>query len=271
MTSRKSAIIPYRFIDGRLQILLITTARGRKWVIPKGNVEEPLKPHISATKEAFEEAGVLGRPHPICIGSYVADSDSGPIPTFLLEVEVELDEKAWQEEHKRERLWIEADDYSSYVTDEGLLAIISRGIGCLRSGGEYFKKVIENYCEDYQWNLLEVNEDRAEILFDMPAGDQKSVCISRHDSTVEFAVPSFIVLKAEDNKLDAFSTTLLRRNSQKKVGFWCIDQIKGALAYCCMHNAELKLLDSNYFAAIVVSLTEECDAIEDIIKDTARE
>jgi 8-oxo-dGTP pyrophosphatase MutT (NUDIX family) len=270
MDGKKSAIIPYRFVDGRLEILLITNAHGHRWGIPKGHVEAPLKPHISAAKEAFEEAGVLGRTHPISVGAYVDETSTGLIPTYLLEVDIELDEKAWQEEHKRERLWIEADEYDKYVTDEGLLTVIKRGIGCLRSAGEYFKRVIKTYCEDYQWNLLEVDEDSAELEYDMPAGGQKRVHITRHDSTVEFKVLSFVVIKAEEKLPGAFSTTLLRRNAQKKLGFWCIEQLRDEFVYCYMQNVELKLLDSSYFAEIVVGLTEECDAIEDIIENAAR-
>ena len=270
MTTRKSAIIPYRVVDDRLEILLITVSFGNKWVIPKGNVEAPLKPHISATKEAFEEAGVLGRPHPISVGAYTDGSDSGPIPTFLLEVDVELDEKDWREKHKRGRLWIDADDCSEYVKDEELLVVIKRGIRCLRSDGQYFKRAIKTYCEEYKWKLLEADEDQAELEFGKSGGGNKRLHITRHDSTAEFSVPSFIGFKSEEEIPDALSTLLLRRNSQKKIGFWCIDQMKGRFVYSCMHNAELKLLDSQYFGVIVKSLIEERDAIEGIIKDVSK-
>jgi hypothetical protein len=92
----------------------------------------------------------------------------------------------------------------------------------------------------------------------------------RHDSTVEFSVPSFIVYSSEEEIPDALSTLLLRRNAQKKIGFWCINQMQGKFVYTCMHNAELKLLDSLYFAVIIQSLIEECDNIEGIIKDVAK-
>jgi 8-oxo-dGTP pyrophosphatase MutT (NUDIX family) len=269
MSTRKSAIIPYRIVDDRLEILLITVSFGNKWVIPKGNVDEPLKPHISATKEAFEEAGVLGRPHPISVGSYQDGSDSGPIPTFLLEVDVELDDKVWHEKHKRGRLWVDADDFGEYVKDEGLHVVIKRGIRCLRSDGQYFKRAIKTFCEEYKWKLLEVDEDRAELEFDTSKGRHKQFHIERHDSTVEFSVPSFMSFKTEEEIPNTLSTLLLRRNSQKKIGFWCIDQIQGKFVYSCMHNAELKLLHSQYFAGIIEGLIEECAAIEGIIKEVS--
>ena len=271
MARRKSAIIPYRIVDGGLEILLVTVSNGNKWVIPKGNIEEPLKPHISATKEAFEEGGVLGRPHPITVGSYY-HPDSGPIPTFLLEVDVELDEKEWREKNKRKRMWIDADDCGDYIRDEDLLAVIKRGIRCLRSDGEYFKRVIKTYCEEYKWRLLEADQDHAELEFGKTKGKGhiKHLHITRHDSTVEFSVPSFMGFKSEEEIPDTLSTLLLRRNSQKKVGFWCIDQMKGKFVYSCMHNAELKLLDSQHFTEIIESLIEECNAIESIIKDVSK-
>src|SRR4051794_20047005 len=116
MARRRSAIIPYRFVDGRLEILLITKSSGHGWGIPKGKIEAPLKPHISAAKEAFEEAGVLGFIHPINVGIY-PDNKGGTVPTFLLEVEIELGKKAWPEKKKRERRWVNADDCGEYVTD----------------------------------------------------------------------------------------------------------------------------------------------------------
>ena len=66
----KSAIIPYRFKGDHLEILLIKNSDNTKWIIPKGTIEKPLKPSVSATKEAYEEAGVLGIPHPILVGTY---------------------------------------------------------------------------------------------------------------------------------------------------------------------------------------------------------
>jgi hypothetical protein len=156
------------------------------------------------------------------------------------------------------------------VKDEELLVVIKRGIRCLRSDGQYFKRAIKTYCEEYKWKLLEADEDQAELEFGKSGGGNKRLHITRHDSTAEFSVPSFIGFKSEEEIPDALSTLLLRRNSQKKIGFWCIDQMKGRFVYSCMHNAELKLLDSQYFAVIVKSLIEERDAIEGIIKDVSK-
>ena len=56
----QSAILPYQKKNGKLEILLITSIRKKKWIIPKGFIEFNLSPFESAKKEAFEEAGVIG-------------------------------------------------------------------------------------------------------------------------------------------------------------------------------------------------------------------
>ena len=268
MAVGKSAIIPYRVnIEGGLEILLVTRSSGRGWTIPKGNVEPQLKPRVSATKEAFEEAGVLGLPHPICVGTYEDNSDSGPIPTFLLEVEVELDERAWQEEGKRHRKWIDADDCEVYITETDMLTVVKRGIRALRSNGEYFKLAIATYCEEHKWVLGLINEERAEMEFAMASGELKLLNIKRYDSTLEFSMPSFAVFGSEKEIPGAFSTALLQRNSETKIGFWCIDKVGDKFIYTCMNNVELKLLDSAHFAVIIKGLIDECDDIEETLAE----
>lgn len=58
---RQSAVIPYRFGADGLEVLLITSRKRKRWVLPKGVVEPGMTPAGSAEKEAFEEAGIEGR------------------------------------------------------------------------------------------------------------------------------------------------------------------------------------------------------------------
>ena len=66
----QSAIIPYRFNDGQLEILLICSSSKKHWVIPKGIIEPGLSPVSSASKEALEEAGVKGISDKNKLGQY---------------------------------------------------------------------------------------------------------------------------------------------------------------------------------------------------------
>jgi len=58
---KQSASIPYRIDQGRLRVLLVTSRTRRRWILPKGKVAPRMLPGRSAEREAFEEAGVLGR------------------------------------------------------------------------------------------------------------------------------------------------------------------------------------------------------------------
>ena len=270
MSIKKSAIIPYRIGKAGLEILLVTKSTSDEWVIPKGKIESPLKPLISAAKEAFEEAGVLGRPHPIRVGSFHDNSSSEPIPTFLLEVEVEIEEKDWLEKNKRSRLWIDADDYAKHIKADDLLAVVKRGVRCLRSDGAYFKRAVKTFCEEHELELEEIDEDHAELIFVVPADRKKRVYLARYDSTVEFSLLGSTVFDEEEELPGEFSTSLLQRNARKKIGFWCIDKIKGKFVHSFMHNAELKLLDGQQFFNIISGLIAESEAIEDLMIDVER-
>jgi 8-oxo-dGTP pyrophosphatase MutT (NUDIX family) len=56
-----------------LEILLLTTRRSKRWIIPKGWPIKGLRPAKSAAREAFEEAGVRGRVGAKSIGLFAYD------------------------------------------------------------------------------------------------------------------------------------------------------------------------------------------------------
>jgi 8-oxo-dGTP pyrophosphatase MutT (NUDIX family) len=56
----QSGIIPYRLERDVLQVLLITTRKTGRWVIPKGNIGKGHNARQAAEQEAYEEAGVSG-------------------------------------------------------------------------------------------------------------------------------------------------------------------------------------------------------------------
>ena len=66
----QSAVIPYRRDEGRVEILLITSRKRRRWVLPKGVCEPDMTAADSAAKEAMEEAGVRGSVSTETVGRY---------------------------------------------------------------------------------------------------------------------------------------------------------------------------------------------------------
>lgn len=67
---QQSAALPFRETESGLQILVITSHKRHRWVIPKGVREPGMHAADSAAREALEEAGVEGDIDYRCLGRY---------------------------------------------------------------------------------------------------------------------------------------------------------------------------------------------------------
>lgn len=113
--SFQSAAIPYRYDSmGELQVLLVTSRKRGRWILPKGNVRMGMAPHSSAAKEAFEEAGVIGRVDPNPVAVQVKEWDgSRRVAVYALAVTTEA--PVWPEKHQRSRQWLSLSEALSLV------------------------------------------------------------------------------------------------------------------------------------------------------------
>ncbi|MDF1663831.1 MAG: NUDIX hydrolase [Planctomycetota bacterium] len=120
----QSAVVPYRFIDDELQILLITSRRTGHWGIPKGNLEAQMSPAQSAAKEAYEEGGVIGSVLSEIIGSYDYQklNNDYHVDVFLLQVEDTLHN--WPERISRRRAWVSQEVACKKVHNKGIVALL---------------------------------------------------------------------------------------------------------------------------------------------------
>ncbi len=121
---QQSGVIPYRINDGKVEVLLITTRKRQGWVIPKGGLCKGMSPHDSAAKEAWEEAGVLGRVTTEKLGNYKyrKRGNTYQVNLFLLPVETVLED--WPEATARERKWLEVNQAAELVRETSLKRII---------------------------------------------------------------------------------------------------------------------------------------------------
>ena len=119
----QSAAIPYRYdADGELEILLVTSRKKRRWVLPKGNVRPGMGAHSSAAKEAFEEGGVIGRTEADPVANYTRKKRNAP-EDELLNVTVHpmaviTEAPVWPEMRQRERRWATIPDALSLVGEK---------------------------------------------------------------------------------------------------------------------------------------------------------
>ncbi len=111
-----------------LEILLVTTRRTKRWIIPKGWPIKGLKPAKSAAREAFEEAGVSGVIRSKAIGTFSYDKRLEEGVVVICEVavfplRVKRQRKTWPEIEQRICRWFEISEASELV-EEGLRDLI---------------------------------------------------------------------------------------------------------------------------------------------------
>ena len=125
---RQSAVVPYRRNSTGIEVLLITSRKGHKWIVPKGVVEPDLTPTESAVAEAFEEAGVRGTVSRILLGTYRYTKWGGTCAVDVFPFRVEEELEVWPESTFRTRLWLPLAEAAERVASEPLAEII-RALG----------------------------------------------------------------------------------------------------------------------------------------------
>jgi len=108
-----------------LEVLLITSRNTRRWILPKGWPEAELSPAENAAREAFEEAGVVGKidPHPIGRFHYLKERKEGGgiacrVDVFALAVIRQVDD--WPEKDARQLAWLPIAQAVTRVPEPGL-------------------------------------------------------------------------------------------------------------------------------------------------------
>ena len=121
---KQSGVIPYRIKDESLQILLITSRQKKKWIIPKGIIENGLKPYESAGKEALEEAGAVGIVSKDLIGKYKYKKWGGKVKIKIYPMRVKTLLDDWDEIDYRKRKWFNFNDAKEIIEIEKLKIIL---------------------------------------------------------------------------------------------------------------------------------------------------
>jgi 8-oxo-dGTP pyrophosphatase MutT (NUDIX family) len=112
-----------------LEVLLITSRNAKRWILPKGWPEPELNAAENAAREAFEEAGVIGKiaPSPVGRYHYLKERREGAgmpvsVDVFALAVTKQLDD--WPEKGQRSMIWVPLDQAAAKVSELGLRAVL---------------------------------------------------------------------------------------------------------------------------------------------------
>lgn len=133
--SAKSAIrtqfaaLCYRVKGRKVQILLVTTRRTGRWIMPKGWPIDAMTPQQSVAQEAWEEAGVTGRvdARPLGLYSYTKmldDEDWLPCVAMLYPLRVKSLARDFPEKGQRKRKWVNRKQAAALVGEPELARML---------------------------------------------------------------------------------------------------------------------------------------------------
>lgn len=117
---RQSAAIPVR--DGL--VCMVTSSSGRRWVIPKGQIDPGHTAGEAALVEAWEEAGLLGLLDGEPVGSYHYEKYGRDHHVVVYVMRVTDQKSDWPERDHRMREWLSPEDALERIEEPGLRVIL---------------------------------------------------------------------------------------------------------------------------------------------------
>jgi 8-oxo-dGTP pyrophosphatase MutT (NUDIX family) len=123
--------LPYRLgKEAGVEVLLVTSRKTGRWIIPKGWPIKGFKPAETAAQEAYEEAGVRGRVSGRSLGRYVYEKwmedrvASFPCEVRVFPLLVKTQLKKWPESRQRTVRWLRVPEAAAVIDDGDLRKLI---------------------------------------------------------------------------------------------------------------------------------------------------
>jgi 8-oxo-dGTP pyrophosphatase MutT (NUDIX family) len=113
-----------------VDVLLITSRDTGRWVIPKGWPIKGMTGAASAGREAWEEAGVEGKPGKNCLGVFsyqkaLEQDQCVPCVVAIYGLQVEKLSRRYPEQRQRQRKWFPASEAAMLVAEPELRALLT--------------------------------------------------------------------------------------------------------------------------------------------------
>jgi len=123
------AALCYRQHKGRVEVLLITTRNTKRWIIPKGWPGSKRTAAKTASIEAYEEAGIIGKVANQPLGEYLSHKGLGNgftvrtnVIVFPLKVSEQVAE--FPERGERQHRWLSPEKAAELCGEDGLRDIL---------------------------------------------------------------------------------------------------------------------------------------------------
>jgi len=115
---QQAAVIAYRIHKERVEVALVTTSRGKGWIVPKGSVDHGERPRDAAIREAEEEAGLRGVVARKPLGRYVHAKGNGLRRVDVYLMRVTNVREHWLEDKFRRRRWMRIPNATACLRHE---------------------------------------------------------------------------------------------------------------------------------------------------------
>lgn len=124
------AALCYRMSRDKPEVLLVTSRGTGRWLVPKGWPMSGHTPAETAAKEAWEEAGVIGKVKDTCLGLFsyqkvIEDGQDLPCVVMVYPVTVKSLAVRFPEMGQRKRKWFTPKKAAQKVAEPELARILS--------------------------------------------------------------------------------------------------------------------------------------------------
>jgi len=128
---RQVGALPFRRTpSGEIEVLLITSRETGRYIIPKGWPMKRFSDPDAAAREAFEEAGVVGKIQRKPIGDYLywkrLERAFELLKVDVYALDVRKQQPDWPEKSARKSGWQSLEDAATLVDEPGLVALLGK-------------------------------------------------------------------------------------------------------------------------------------------------
>ena len=228
--NKRSAVIPIITERDGIKVVLVTTKQKHNgnWIFPKGEIELGMTGHDSAAKEAYEEAGVLGRISPALFDTYLHNKWGNQMQVQVYTMDVTEILETWGEMRDRERQILPLDEAIRVVQSSQKQTLLK------------LKQQVEPPVQQITPAQLshDLNATQNILLVDVRESSERPISgVLSHD---EFHIPlkslenqAYSKIKNRDAKIVVYCAKGIRgisaMNVLKQMGYTHVSSLKGGI------------------------------------------